>query len=143
MKDDKQNDRQGVALSDAEIERIFYPSGGADYLQLQIARNIGRAMERAVMKRASLDLTDDQIKEIAKKADCKWLFGEYTLSMKAFARAILSRASSSRAEVEIPWDRFPAWLIDHCEGDTITEEGLQHALAAMLAAAEAPKGDQS
>jgi len=96
----KSADRQGVALSDAEIERIFYPSGGADYLQLQIARNIGRAMERAVLKRASRDLTDDQIKEIAKNADCKWLFNEYTLSMKAFARAILSRASSSRAEVE-------------------------------------------
>lgn len=30
-----------------------------------------------------------------------------------------------------PWENFPAYLIDKCEGDTISEEGLQHALAAM------------
>ncbi|CAG2132181.1 FtsB/FtsL family cell division protein [Cupriavidus numazuensis] len=33
---------------------------------------------------------------------------------------------------QVPWDKFPGWLIDHHEGDTITEEGLQHALEAML-----------
>lgn len=32
----------------------------------------------------------------------------------------------------VRWDLFPAWLIDHCEGETITEEGLQSALADML-----------
>ncbi|WP_420994084.1 hypothetical protein ACKI2N_001820 [Cupriavidus sp. 30B13] len=32
----------------------------------------------------------------------------------------------------IAWDKFPSWLIDHCEGQTITEEGLQAALADML-----------
>ncbi|MDW3683898.1 hypothetical protein RA280_19550 [Cupriavidus sp. CV2] len=32
----------------------------------------------------------------------------------------------------IAWDKFPGWLIDHCEGETITEEGLQIALADML-----------
>lgn len=37
------------------------------------------------------------------------------------------------APVAVPWDNFPAYLIDHCEGQTITEEGLQRALAAMLA----------
>lgn len=38
-----------------------------------------------------------------------------------------------KREQSVPWDNFPSYLIDHCEGDTITEEGLQHALAAMLA----------
>lgn len=33
----------------------------------------------------------------------------------------------------VAWDKFPAYLIDHHEGDVITEEGLQFALAAMLA----------
>ncbi|MBD9675572.1 hypothetical protein IB274_02615 [Pseudomonas sp. PDM18] len=32
----------------------------------------------------------------------------------------------------IDWSCFPGYLIDHCEGDTITEEGLQFALSAML-----------
>lgn len=30
------------------------------------------------------------------------------------------------------WSRFPCWLIDHAEGSTLTEEMLQHELAAML-----------
>jgi hypothetical protein len=32
----------------------------------------------------------------------------------------------------VRWDLFPGWLIDHCEGDIISEEGLQFALADML-----------
>ncbi|MCP1651644.1 hypothetical protein [Pseudomonas nitroreducens] len=32
----------------------------------------------------------------------------------------------------VDWSCFPGYLIDHCEGDTITEEGLQFALSAML-----------
>jgi hypothetical protein len=32
----------------------------------------------------------------------------------------------------VEWDKFPGWLIDHHEGDIITEELLQHALADML-----------
>lgn len=34
----------------------------------------------------------------------------------------------------VPWSKFPAWLIDHHDGDVISEEGLQRALAAMIAA---------
>jgi hypothetical protein len=30
------------------------------------------------------------------------------------------------------WERFPGWLIDHCEGQTLTEEMLQRELAAMM-----------
>lgn len=32
----------------------------------------------------------------------------------------------------VRWDLFPSYLIDHCEGDIITEEGLQHSVVAML-----------
>lgn len=32
----------------------------------------------------------------------------------------------------VHWHLLPGWLIDHCEGDTITEEGLQFAVADML-----------
>lgn len=41
-------------------------------------------------------------------------------------------ALQSKACASVAWENFPAYLIDHCEGDTITEEGLQHALARML-----------
>jgi hypothetical protein len=35
----------------------------------------------------------------------------------------------------VHWDLFPGYLIDHCEGDTISEEGLQHRLSDMLLSA--------
>ena len=34
--------------------------------------------------------------------------------------------------VTVPWENFPSYLIDHCEGDVISEEGLQFALSKML-----------
>ena len=40
--------------------------------------------------------------------------------------------ASGKAEPAI-WANFPCYLIDHCEGDTINEEGLQRALSDMLA----------
>lgn len=43
------------------------------------------------------------------------------------------QAVAAQAPAAVPWENFPCYLIDHCEGDVITEEGLQHALAAMLA----------
>ncbi|MBC8737038.1 hypothetical protein F6X40_09475 [Paraburkholderia sp. UCT31] len=39
------------------------------------------------------------------------------------------------------WENFPGYLIDHCEGEVISEEFLQHALAAMLKNEQyAPRG---
>ena len=35
--------------------------------------------------------------------------------------------------VATAWEMFPAYLIDHCEGEIISEEGLQQAMADMLA----------
>lgn len=41
------------------------------------------------------------------------------------------------------WGRYASWLLDHCEGEVITEESLQNWLADMLAAApSAPQGTQ-
>ena len=37
-----------------------------------------------------------------------------------------------KAETASIWANFPAYLIDHCEGEVITEEGLQRALSDML-----------
>ena len=45
--------------------------------------------------------------------------------------AALSRQAPA-APAEAVWANFPSYLIDHCEGATITEEGLQRWLAAML-----------
>lgn len=36
------------------------------------------------------------------------------------------------AQEEVDWDKFPGYLIDHCEGNVISEEFLQKALADML-----------
>jgi hypothetical protein len=41
-------------------------------------------------------------------------------------------AALKPGNVVILWANFPAYLIDKCEGDTISEEGLQRALAEML-----------
>jgi hypothetical protein len=40
--------------------------------------------------------------------------------------------SAPQALRGVRWDLFPGYLIDHHEGDTITEEGLQFAAAGML-----------
>jgi hypothetical protein len=40
---------------------------------------------------------------------------------------------AGEAQRSVAWENFPAYLIDHCEGDTISEEGLQRALSRMLA----------
>ena len=43
------------------------------------------------------------------------------------------RALNAKANLSIcfPWENFPAYLIDQCEGQTITEEGIQSAVADM------------
>lgn len=62
------------------------------------------------------------------KPDVEWLVDSVTRGMLLYAAP-----QAPAAPVAVPWDNFPAYLIDHCEGQTITEEGLQRALAAMLA----------
>ncbi|HHA2967456.1 TPA: hypothetical protein ACOFEQ_004053 [Stenotrophomonas maltophilia] len=50
----------------------------------------------------------------------------------AFAQdVVLALAARQPVGVAFTWENFPAYLIDKCEGDTISEEGLQQALAAM------------
>ncbi|AMR79298.1 hypothetical protein [Cupriavidus nantongensis] len=48
--------------------------------------------------------------------------------------AMDTAAPSDGARQAVQWDLFPGWLIDHHEGETITEEMLQFALADMLKA---------
>lgn len=64
-------------------------------------------------------------------------FGDYILTELAgdFACALAQHLSAQPSpggqDAPFPWENFPAYLIDKCEGDTISEEGLQQALAAM------------
>lgn len=52
--------------------------------------------------------------------------------MSAQAGRLLVMLSAQAQPVTVPWENFPSYLIDHCEGDTISEEGLQFALSKML-----------
>lgn len=53
---------------------------------------------------------------------------------------LAGKMPSPNSVAGVDWSSFPGWLIDHHEGDTITEEMLLFALAAMLAAAPSPDG---
>lgn len=53
------------------------------------------------------------------------------LMRKAWNAALSAQPSPGGQGSTFPWENFPAYLIDKCEGDTISEEGLQQALAAM------------
>ena len=52
--------------------------------------------------------------------------------IKAAVTAILTTPPAAPAQDPAAWEMFPAYLIDKCEGDIISEEGLQRALADML-----------
>ena len=52
---------------------------------------------------------------------------------------LAGKMPSTNSVAGVDWSSFPGWLIDHHEGDTITEEMLQFALADMLAAAPKPE----
>jgi hypothetical protein len=54
----------------------------------------------------------------------------YELGMRD-AQHLSAQPSTGGQGSTFPWENFPAYLIDKCEGDTISEEGVQHALAAM------------
>jgi hypothetical protein len=62
-------------------------------------------------------------------------FGRHLAEAARDCRTILRGLSDIAARqpvgVVFPWEKFPAYLIDKCEGDTISEEGLQQALASM------------
>lgn len=58
-----------------------------------------------------------------------FLRGQIAAAVKALATQAQQPVSGADG---FPWANFPAYLIDNCEGETITEEGLQRALASML-----------
>ena len=51
---------------------------------------------------------------------------------EALARRAQPEGEAPQAVDGVRWDLFPGYLIDHCEGDLLSEEGLQSALAGML-----------
>ena len=51
---------------------------------------------------------------------------------------LASKMPSTDSVAGVDWSSFPGWLIDHHEGDTITEEMLLFALADMLASTPSP-----
>ncbi|WP_343656371.1 hypothetical protein [Cupriavidus sp.] len=48
-------------------------------------------------------------------------------------KAFPANVEFSASAQQDTWERFAAWLLDHCEGQTITEEFLQEQMAEMLA----------
>jgi hypothetical protein len=50
----------------------------------------------------------------------------------ALCRPAETPPAAGAIDTRTAWENFPAYLIDHCEGDTISEVGLQRALADML-----------
>ncbi|KXJ63036.1 hypothetical protein AXY46_03185 [Achromobacter xylosoxidans] len=65
---------------------------------------------------------------------CKQVFNGHKrrVTCKVCHAALASAPVAGEAQ-SVAWENFPAYLIDHCEGDTISEEGLQRALGKMLA----------
>ncbi|MBN5011471.1 hypothetical protein ACJ6WJ_04650 [Stenotrophomonas maltophilia] len=56
----------------------------------------------------------------------------HTATVRAAINALSAQPSpGGQGDAPFPWENFPAYLIDKCEGDTISEEGLQQALASM------------
>lgn len=59
----------------------------------------------------------------------------YDMAVQHLAAAPSAPAEAQQAPMAVDgvrWDLFPGYLIDHCEGDVLSEEGLQSALAGML-----------
>jgi len=90
------------------------------------------------------EITDDQIEAMAhrrawryKKSSDPHHSDTYTFNratLLEFVRFDIAALASTTGEAEPAiWANFPCYLIDHCEGDTISEEGLQRALSDMLA----------
>lgn len=51
---------------------------------------------------------------------------------------LAGKMPSTDSVAGVDWSSFPRWLIDHHEGDTITEEMFLFALADMLASTPSP-----
>lgn len=112
-------------------------------------------LARTVPTQAGM-LTDAEIIALADAHDVTIQSGQHrespfveghdiTSNVLNFARAILTATSPDHdalakdAEIAVDgirFDLFPGYLIDHCEGEIISEEGLQCALTSMLVSDE-------
>lgn len=98
--------------------------------------------QHALLEKAKATMTDlhgaaSPVDESRGDLDARIPASAFARFVDAHAELLHAMAQSPvagpAAPVAVPWDNFPAYLIDHCEGQTITEEGLQRALSAMLA----------
>lgn len=75
-------------------------------------------------------MTINQIAEAhGKRVNNLWHFDDIALSI--FANKVRG-IEQSVEPVANKWETFVCYLIDHCEGEVITEEGLQRLLMKML-----------
>lgn len=78
-----------------------------------------------------------RIQGLLREIDPKWgergEFGIKPIEQVCMAISDLAAQSGQRAGVAETWERFAAWLVDHCEGQVITEEFLHAELLKMLA----------
>lgn len=58
------------------------------------------------------------------------IYGYCAEQMREYARAALGATGNQQVGM-FPWENLPAYLIDKCEGDTISEEAIQRAVADM------------
>ena len=98
---------------------------------------------RALLAAAPVPCAADLLEEIAQSWDgCEYpdaMIKDIGAALRndfaRFTPAPSAPAVAQQAPMAIDgvrWDLFPGYLIDHCEGDLLSEEGLQSALAGML-----------
>ena len=56
----------------------------------------------------------------------------FSILKREVRRWIAHKSGTTSRRTSIAWENFPAYLIDHFEGETISEEGLQLAVSRML-----------
>ena len=140
MTTDKNNAAPGphpAELANASVvEQIAQQWDGFQYDAPGEMVDIGAAIRRAG-KRLSAELAEQQGVSLPPFPRTYYdAFGDsseplYTgKQMQDYARAALAATGKQQVGV-FPWENLPAYLIDKCEGDTISEEGIQRAVADM------------
>lgn len=75
--------------------------------------------------------SSDTVRAILKEWLDKGLTGE---ELREVANDFLEMYDEEKIQKwrDVRWDLFPSYLLDHCEGDILTEEGLQRSLSRFL-----------
>lgn len=140
------NDKQQLAAMGAEMaEQQRQPLCMAkriEELETQV-RVMAEALREAISVLSSINHGGEHEVHVEGDDPAFWQRGEWVGWAKSDVLPKLQAALAGKLPVHnsvtaVDWSSFPGWLIDHHEGDTITEEMLQFALADMLAAAPSP-----